>query len=185
MVHQTSATKRWPLASLDISTAFLQGFKFSDLPEGIDRQPCAFVPPPDVIPLLATLSPERAQCMPDASSYVFELQKSAYGLKDAPLMWYIAISAHLKYLKTTASCHDACVYKRFDNSSKTLDLLLSLHVDDTLITGEEQELDKFARELERKFGNISYQKGSFTHFGLDTVKNPDTHTTLLSASATI
>ena len=179
-VHQTAATRKWTLASLDISTAFLQGFRFEDLPEGVNRQPCGFTPPKGVFQLLAKLAPDTwSQCVNEPDEWTFELHKSAYGLKDAPLMWYIAINAYLRELSASPTSHDGCVYKRWNKETKQLDLLLSLHVDDTLITGRESDIDEFAKRLEQKFGKISYQKGSFTHFGLDTTKCPQTHNVTL------
>ena len=174
VVHQVSATNKWTLASLDISTAFLQGFKFDDLPTGISRQRCAFSPPNGVYQLLAKIDPIWKEAASAPGDFLYELHKSAYGLKDAPLMWFIAINAFLKEHNTVSTSHDACVYKHW-NASKELDLLLSLHVDDTLVTGREQDVDKFASVLEAKFGKISYQKGSFTHFGIETVQCHKTH----------
>jgi hypothetical protein len=94
-------------------------------------------------------------------------------------MWYIAINAFLVENDYRRSAHDSCVYKKLASNQKDLELLLSLHVDDTLITAPEGIIDKFAKKLEQKFGKISYQKNSFTHFGLLTTKCPKSHNVTL------
>eukprot|EP00969_Alexandrium_andersonii_P299364 13234567-Alexandrium_andersonii.AAC.1 len=49
----------WHLWSLDISTAFLQGWTFEEMREaGFDRQPCAFVVPDGMFDLLKELDPD-------------------------------------------------------------------------------------------------------------------------------
>ena len=58
MVKQTAVQKRWLLASLDVSVAFLKGYTFAELEElGARRKPVAFMPCEQVWELLAELDP--------------------------------------------------------------------------------------------------------------------------------
>jgi len=59
--------------------------------------------------------------------------KSAYGLADAPLLWFREASRRLTRLGWNAQELDKCTFA-FYNSQGELDGLLILHVDDMLIT---------------------------------------------------
>ena len=163
IVMQTAADNKWSLEGWDISTAFLQGFSFDNLPSGMKRQPCGFVPPPGVFKLLAQLDPatwQEAASNPDA--FIIELCKSVYGLKDAPLLWFVAIDAFLREYGMKPTAHDPCVYKLCKNSS--LVLLLSLHVDDTLCSGLDTELTALHSALQKRFGTVKREIDVFRHF---------------------
>ena len=173
LILQTSASKKWSLTSLDVSTAFLQGFSFDQLPEKVKRQPCAFVPPPDVFDILSEIDPVWRDAAKEPGKFVFELQKSVYGLKDAPLMWFIAIDAYLKEQGLRPCKHDQCCYVKSKGSQ--LILFISLHVDDTLCTGLEDELSWLHTALEKRFGKVKIEVGRFRHFGIDIYKCPKLH----------
>ena len=173
IVAQTSATKKWPLESLDVSTAFLQGYRFDSLPPGISRQPCAFSPPKGTFALLASLDKVWADAAAHPDQYLFLLEKAAYGLKDAPLLWFVAINAYLIGLGYRSTSHDPCCYKKLNDQH--LGLLLSLHVDDTLCTGPEEELNVLHGHLEKRFGTVKRERNHFRHFGVDTFKCMTTH----------
>ena len=66
-----------------------------------------------------------------------------------------------------------------EQGDKAVGFVFSLHVDDTLITGQDSDIDEFAKRLEQKFGKISYQKDSFSHFSVDTTKCLRTHNVTL------
>jgi hypothetical protein len=167
MVMQKSANEKWSLESLDIGTAFLQGFKFSELEKiGMKRQPCAFACPSGVLSMLASLDPVKwsiAASKPEL--HAFELCKAAYGLKDAPLLWYVMINSFLTCIGFKAMKHDPCVYSYVADDK--IVALLSLHVDDTLVTGTSDMLLWLKLELEAKFGKIKREVDHFKHFGVD------------------
>ena len=181
IVTQTSADQAWDIEGLDISTAFLQGFSFDKLPPGIKRQPCAFVPPDGTFALLATLSTEWKEAAANPNEFLFELHKSVYGLKDAPLMWFIAINDFLKSYGLTNCSHDQCLYKLHRDGK--LVLLLSLHVDDTLTTGQKAELNKLHSALEARFGKVKRETNCFRHFGVDVYRHVDTNHITCSQTA--
>ena len=170
VVTQTAADEGWDIEGLDISTAFLQGFSFDQLPPGTTRQPCAFSPPEGVFQLLASLSDIWREAAESPHLYLYELHKSVYGLKDAPLMWFIAINDFLKKYGLANCSHDQCLYKL--HSEGKLVMLLSLHVDDTLSTGQKSQLDRLHAALETRFGKVKRETNSFRHFGVDVYRNP-------------
>jgi hypothetical protein len=104
--------------------------------------------------------------------YLFKLEKAAYGLKDAPLMWYVAINQHLLSLNYQRTSHDPCCYKLVQGQSRRV--LLSLHVDDTLCTGIDEDLRKLHKDLELRFGTVKREVDRFRHFGVDTWRSEKT-----------
>ena len=158
-----------------MSSAFLRGYKFEELEqEGHHyRQPVAFLPPdPELFSLLAELEPgvwEQAARNP--SQYCIEVEKGAYGLKDAPLLWYLKLNKVLTHvLKLSTSKHDVCMFYKF---AEKINLLFTLHIDDTLITGDKVTLEWFAVKFEEAFDGLSIDRNHFRHCGVDVYRNPE------------
>ena len=154
--------------SYDVSTAFLQGDSIKDLnAAGHHRQQVAFRPPPGVFALLHELDPQggwgEAALSPD--EFCIWLDKGAYGLKDAPLLWYIRFDRFLREANFKPMRHDSCVYFHL-NSSSEINALLSLHVDDALATGDETVLETLHHHMESTFGAVTSAKDDFTHYGV-------------------
>ena len=171
MVSLMCAIQGWEILSLDIATAFLQGWTFQEMGEaGFERQRCAFKPPAGVFEALAALSDVFKAACADPSRWCLELQKAAYGLKDAPLLWFLCITAFLKSLLLRPSVHDSCIFLG-TNAAGELDIMLSLHVDDTLITGEEARCIWLHEKLESKFGKLKRESNCFKHFGLNVLRD--------------
>ena len=122
--------------------------------------------------MLARLDKVWAEAALQPHLYLFKLEKAAYGLKDAPLMWYVAINQHLLSLNYQRTSHDPCCYKLVQD--KSLRVLLSLHVDDTLCTGFDQDLIKLHKDLEVRFGTVKREVDRFRHFGVDTWRSKET-----------
>jgi hypothetical protein len=165
-----------PLVSLDVSTAFLQGDSFEELnASGHARQQCAFCPPAGVFQLLHEIDPEGGwgPAAADPSSWCFELDKGAYGLKDAPLLWFMRINRFMIAHHFLPTKHDACVYYHLDESNE-IDALVSLHVDDTLATGSEHVLENLHDVLEDQFGSITAEVDDFKHFGVHVHRDVET-----------
>ena len=84
-----------PIASLDISTAFLQGFSFEEIRStlGLEQPRLAFTPPDDVWNLLSEIDHKTfGTCATDFRRWALELLKSAYGPRSAPLLWHLKAS---------------------------------------------------------------------------------------------
>jgi len=74
------------------------------------------------------------------------LKKALYGLKQAGRMWFNEIS---KFLKSTGYIQyktDKCLFGKY-NKNKKLISLLTLYVDDILITGYDNEINKTIEKL--------------------------------------
>ena len=135
----------WEIHQMDVHTAFLQG----ELDEEIYmRQPEGYV--------------EQ-----DRPEYVYKLNKSIYGLKQAARCWNTAIDTDLKSNGYTKCNADPCIYiksiKR--NNGKIGFVILALYVDDILWFNNNTEMLKKEKEdLARRFkvddmGEVSYVLG--------------------------
>ena len=112
---------RWDIMCGDVKTAFLSGKEFSR--EIVVRLPadCAVL-----------LGAEAGPCY-------MKMRKSAYGLADAPLLWYQEADRRLKACGWSKHPIDQCCYMMLDgnsNKEKYMCAMLILHVDDILIGGE-------------------------------------------------
>ena len=78
IVVLTSVLRKWELWSLDVSTAFLQGWSFSELKEsGYERQPCAFKAPGNTPEILSEIDPMFSPAAKQPDAFCLELDKAA------------------------------------------------------------------------------------------------------------
>ena len=90
----------------------------------------------------------------DQSGRVCKLQKSLYGLTQAPKNWNKKFSDFLKSLGLVSPDDDPCVYYNKDRS-----IIIVLHVDDGLMVGKNKNtMVKILRKLNEKF-QITYDVG--------------------------
>ena len=107
----------WQLQSFDIKAAFLQGKPQTD-------RVLAIEPVNELIQALQLKTNE-----------VCKLEKGAYGLVDAPFLWYIAISEELLKLGFVQSPFDPCLHVLKHPKTGQLEGVLGLHVDDGICGG--------------------------------------------------
>ncbi len=109
--------------------------------------------PAEVFEMLHQLEPDGGwlQASLSPKDWLIWLDKGAYGLKDAPLLWFLRIQRFMREHSYVAMKHDSCMFYKLDAASN-IDVLLSLHVDDTLATGSDIELAKLHKDLEKEFG---------------------------------
>ena len=79
----------------------------------------------------------------------------------------------VKELGFVQSLHDTQVYELYRNA--ILVLVLSLHVDDLMPTGEDAEVARLHTELEKRVGKVKWNKSNFRHYGMDVRQQPTTH----------
>jgi len=90
------------------------------------------------------------------------LRKALYGLKQAPRAWYAQINSYLLNLGFKKSCNEAIVSIRLQNDDF---LLVSLYVDDLLVTGSStQSITDFREKMKKVFemndlGKMTYFLG--------------------------
>jgi len=68
---------------------------------------------------------------------VCKLNKSLYGLKQSPTMWYLQFDAFVLSIRYLRSKLEHCVYYKFDNDRI---LIIALYVDDILLIGNNKNM---------------------------------------------
>lgn len=110
---------------------------------------------------------------------------TAYGLIDAPFLWYQTLVTELEALGFEASPFDACTYvlRAPANSPNPGKLcgILGVHVDDGIGGGDEVFEEKI-RILESKYPFGSKKTGTFTFTGIDLCQHGD-HSIAMNQSA--
>ena len=110
-----AAQKGWKVYQLDVKSAFLNGFLEEEI---YVEQPEGFA-------------------VKGQEDDVYLLKKALYGLKQAPRAWYSRIDKHLMQLGFRRSLNEATLYIKGDEINF---VVVSLYVDDLLITGSNEEL---------------------------------------------
>ncbi|CAL5377981.1 unnamed protein product [Camellia sinensis] len=127
MLLALAAQKGWVIHQMDVKSAFLNGYLKEEI----------FV---EQLEEFAFQRQEEKVC---------RLKKALYGLKQEPRSWYSRIDAHLVNLGFEKSLSESTLYiKKADDEI----LVVSLYVDDLLVTGSSKELiDKFKEEMKDVF----------------------------------
>jgi hypothetical protein len=68
------------------------------------------------------------------SGYVCKLKKALYGLKQAPCAWFEKFYVVIFSLGFVSSSHDSALFVKCTDTSC---IILSLYIDDMIITGDE------------------------------------------------
>ena len=148
MVFIAASTMSWELRSLDITSAFLQGDK-------IERN--VHINPP----------PEAAE-----HGKIWRLNRSLYGLCDAPRNWYKRVVKELQNFGGVASKFDKALFLWHNDSS--LMGILALHVDDFVYGGSNAWSTSVMQKLEECFKISKTASGSFRYVGLNVIQTTDT-----------
>eukprot|EP00438_Fugacium_kawagutii_P026412 Skav210812 [mRNA] locus=scaffold2924:156234:161009:- [translate_table: standard] len=158
LILQVIASMGYTLQSFDIKAAFLQGEPQSDRVMALDPVP------------------ELRKALQMDENQVAKLNKGAYGLVDAPYLWYQALVAELTRLNFTVSPFDPCTFilREPPGSDRAGQVagILGIHVDDGLGGGNtyfQQQIDK----LEKKYPFGSKKTGAFTFTGIDLQQQND------------
>jgi hypothetical protein len=155
---QVIASHQWQVRSFDIRTAFLRGSRQDGRILGIE--------PPE----------EMRQVMGLEDHHACELLKGAYGLINAPLLWYLELKAALLSLNFVMSPFDPCTFvlpKKPSGDQKSNPLeeeggihgILGVHVDDG-IGGGDAVFQWAIAQLEARFPFGNKRQGSFTFTGI-------------------
>ena len=158
MLLQAIASNGWSLESFDIRAAFLQGTPQSDRVIGIE--------PVSEIRKAMNMSPWE----------VGKLNKGAYGLIDAPYLWYCALVTELNKLGFVATPFDPCLFvlriPPNEPNAGALAGVLGIHVDDGIGGGNEFYQEKI-KLLEKKFRFGSHKTQAFTFTGIEVTQRGD------------
>ena len=153
LVLQMISIEGWDLMSFDVKAAFLQGNQ-SGRTLGIEPVP------------------ELSEAMKLKGNEICQLVKGAYGLVDAPYLWYKTLQAELIQLGFRMTPFDPCTFVLYDQTGTKPQGILGIHVDDGLCGGNEKFLEKI-KALEEKYPFGAKKMGNFTFTGIDLHQHPD------------
>ena len=154
LILQLIASMGWDLRSFDVKAAFLQGRPQSDRIIGLE--PVA----------------ELREALKLKPHEVCQLTKGAYGLIDAPYLWYQAFKEELLKLDFEESPFDPCTFILRNDQTKGPDGIIGIHVDDGLCGGNARFLQKL-QQLEKVYPFGAQKLGTFTFTGIDMYQHPN------------
>ena len=140
------AGNKWPLHSLDIKSAFLQG-------NTIQRD--TYLKPPKIA----------------NTNKLWKLKKTPYGLSDAGRQWYIRVLKELSTLGAIQSKYDKATFIWYYETS-TIGVMV-LHVDDFLYGGTELFQTTILPRIREIFIVGLEESNSFRYLGLFISEHPD------------
>jgi len=150
---QLCASRKWIIGSFDIKTAFLRGSRRDNRVLGLE-------PPAEM----------RAKLQLEESEIV-ELLKSAYGLVNAPYLWYQELREQLLTLGFCLGPLDPCLFALTGKEGQVHGLI-GMHVDDGLCCGDMTFL-KALNQFESKFPFGSKREKDFTFTGIQISQDDD------------
>ena len=153
LLLQLCASRAWTIRSFDVKTAFLRGSKRDSRTLGIEPVP------------------EMRERMKLQETEICELLKSAYGLVNAPYLWYEELKENLCNLGFVMCPLDPCLFVLPD-SKNGIHGLIGMHVDDGLCAGD-GEFDKALQQLEKRFPFGSKREKNFTFTGIHIQQSSD------------
>ncbi|KAJ0532625.1 putative RNA-directed DNA polymerase [Helianthus annuus] len=120
-----ASVRKWKICQMDVKNAFLNG----DLHEEV-----YMIPPPGIA---------------HQPGEVCQLRKALYGLKQAPRAWFEKFSRVITSLGFVPSNHDSTLFVRCTSTGR---ILLSLYMDDMIITGDDYDsIESLKRDLAHRF----------------------------------
>ena len=149
---QAIASHKWGVRSFDIKTAFLRGSRQDDRILGVE-------PPQELRSKMGLRDDETC-----------ELLKGAYGLINAPLLWYCELKSALLSIGFIISPMDPCLFVLPRKSSSNdqgpkIHGVLGIHVDDG-IGGGDETFERAIKLLEKKYPFGSQRHKAFTFTGV-------------------
>ena len=148
LILQLIAAQGWVLQSFDIKAAFLQGEPQADRVMGLE--------PTEEFRKQFNMKPDQ----------ILRLVKGAYGLVDAPFLWYQALRNELLRLGLEEAPWDPTVFIMRDASTHRPKGVIGMHVDDGLCGGD-TDFERLLKQLESKYAFGSHKTGSFTYTGIE------------------
>jgi hypothetical protein len=121
MLLAVAAHNGWKIFQLDVQSAFLDGFLDEEI----------FVEQPE------------GYAVKGQEDKVYLLKKALYGLKQAPRAWYSRIDEYLLKFGFVKSLSESTLYIKGDQANF---IVISLYVDDLLVTGSNVELIQHFKE---------------------------------------
>ena len=146
LLIQYCASKQWEIQSFDIKTAFLRGSRR-------DERLLAIEPPQEMRDKMKLKGEE-----------ICELRKSAYGLVNAPYLWFQELREALINLQFAQCPLDPCLFS-LPGPNGSIHGLVGIHVDDGLACGD-STFEKTIKTLESMFPFGSHRRKRFVFTGI-------------------
>eukprot|EP00752_Nemacystus_decipiens_P017171 g15384.t1 len=153
-----AAAQGWPVIAMDVQTAFLNGTLSEDV---YTYQAPGF---------------EKIDGN-TGKPLVWKLKKSLYGLRQSPSVWNLTIDKDLRGKGYTPTASDPCVYTKGSGNSY---VMLTLFVDDILLTGPSNKILQEARQDLRKSFAMTDMGQATQILGIDIKQDLDNGTITLS-----
>ncbi len=148
--------------SADIPAAFL----FADLNENIHMSLNS-----EMSSLLLDNDPALEEFTDNAGRIVVKLQKSIYGLRQAPLNFYKLMRSTLTDIGFTVSSSDGCIFSQRRGKEVTM---IAIHVDDLLVSSNSPtQMNHLKKKLSEKYGELSWSEKEFPYLGMYLKRNSD------------
>ena len=142
-----SKAYNWKVETMDIKAAFLQS-------QELDRT--VHVKPPKNL---------------KKAGVIWQLEKPAYGLNDSPRNWYNSLKEFLVNLGCSVCKFDPGLFYKHEKG-KLIGLLL-LHVDDFLVSGNNQFKETVLKRITVKYDVSKHIAGSFKYIGINISQNSE------------
>ena len=158
LVKAVGAGRGWHAWSFDVTTAFLSG-------DHTERE--IFVKaPPEGLPSVRNQPPVR-------SLELLQILKSAYGLTEAPRLWYLKASRTLEQTPLREMKAARATFVAAEGGVSWA--LLALHVDDGLLMGakDDPRVLKLKEQINQLFKIKEWKEPPFTFLGVDFEKTAD------------
>ena len=139
LVSNLAVTNGWQIRSIDVKSAFLQGFP-------IDRD-IYLLPPPEA-----------------NTNKLWKLNTAVYGLRDASRAWYLKVCEELVNAGASRSKYDNALF--FWRHDGKLHGLINTHVDDFFHAGSELFKNTVIQHLRDKFNLSSENDSDFMFLGI-------------------
>ena len=178
MVVSTSVQSGWPIASLDISQAFLKGLSFSEIEEQTGRRREVSLVLPRGRPGLEPSGNMLLRRLDGFASFsdaleVLEMLKGGFGLVDAPSLFTRRVDGVFRSEKILPTTSEEKLYVKHDDGR--LALMTSAHMDDFEATAPGDRLKWLLALLQKHFGDDVKMKleASFVHTGIRHLMSKD------------
>ena len=166
-----SVLRQWPIASTDISKAFLQGVSYEEIAASTNRpvRDVSFEICPKTACVLKNLPGYQDF---NINSEVLHCLKPGTGCRDAPKAFSIQLRRATSSFGLQSTLVDPELEMLWENG--TVKLLVLKHVDDLKITGEKDTITRFVNHLSTTFGKLDIHWHEFTFCGIRHVQHRDT-----------
>ena len=166
LIYQTAASEQWRLEQGDVDSAFISGGYLDP------SRRLHFIVPKGGLPALPDLG---WPALPEGT--ILGARKGSYGMKDAPLLWFLTHTGAMTDLGMIRSRLNKAFFLHYA-ADGSLDGMIGVHVDDDLITGTDHFFDTVVKELRKRFNYGKWHQAnrpgeSFVHCGRRVTRGED------------